>query len=112
MQLETSIGLEVHVQLLTDTKLFCICLNKYGRDPNVNVCPICMGLPVALPVLNNNAVDFVLKSALALNSNILQEIQFSRKTIFILTFQKDIRYHSLMPRLLWMVILRLRSVGD
>ena len=82
MQLETSIGLEVHAQLLTDTKLFCSCLNKYGRDPNVNVCPICMGLPGALPVLNNNAVDFVLKSALALNSNILQEIQFSLKNYF------------------------------
>jgi aspartyl-tRNA(Asn)/glutamyl-tRNA(Gln) amidotransferase subunit B len=74
LQLKTSIGLEVHAQLLTDTKLFCSCLNKYGWDPNVNVCLICMGLPGSLFVLNNNAVDFALKSALALISNILQEI--------------------------------------
>jgi aspartyl-tRNA(Asn)/glutamyl-tRNA(Gln) amidotransferase subunit B len=82
LQLETSIGLEVHAQLLTDTKLFCSWLNKYGRDPNINVCQICMALPGALPVLNNKAVNFAVKSALALSLNILQEIQFSRKNYF------------------------------
>ena len=57
------IGLEVHVQLLTDTKAFCGCVNQYGGDPNTHVCPICLGLPGALPVLNRRAVEFAVLAA-------------------------------------------------
>ncbi len=64
------VGLEVHVQLLTKTKLFCGCLNKFGQAPNTATCPVCLGLPGALPVMNRKAFDLSLKAALALNCQI------------------------------------------
>ena len=60
------IGLEVHVQLLTATKAFCGCVNKYGGEPNTHVCPTCLGLPGALPVLNRQAVEFAVLAAKAI----------------------------------------------
>ncbi len=64
------VGLEVHVQLLTKTKLFCGCLNKFGQSPNTATCPVCLGLPGALPVMNKLAFHLALKAAMALNCNI------------------------------------------
>lgn len=79
---EPVIGLEVHVQLKTQSKLFCSCAVEYGAEPNSNVCPICLGLPGVLPVLNNRAVELAIKLGLALNCQITEYSRFARKHYF------------------------------
>jgi len=79
---EPVIGLEVHVQLLTATKAFCGCLNQFGSDPNTNICPVCLGLPGALPVLNAKAVEFATLASLALNCEVRERSIFARKNYF------------------------------
>ena len=75
-------GLEVHVQLLTATKIFCSCSTRFGDAPNTNVCPVCLGLPGALPVLNRKAVEFAVLAAMALNCRINETSIFARKNYF------------------------------
>src|ERR1700742_2397527 len=79
---EAVIGLEVHVQLLTETKAFCGCANKYGSAPNTNVCPVCLALPGALPVLNQHAVELAALTGLALNCTVRERSVFARKNYF------------------------------
>jgi aspartyl-tRNA(Asn)/glutamyl-tRNA(Gln) amidotransferase subunit B len=79
---EPVIGLEVHVQLLTRTKAFCACENRFGAEPNTNICPVCLGLPGSLPVLNAKAVEFAMLASLALHCEVRERSIFARKNYF------------------------------
>ncbi len=82
MQFEPVIGLEVHAQLKTKTKIFCGCSTEFGKSPNTNTCPVCTGMPGMLPVLNKQAVTFAIKAALATECKIARESRFDRKNYF------------------------------
>jgi aspartyl-tRNA(Asn)/glutamyl-tRNA(Gln) amidotransferase subunit B len=79
---EPVIGLEVHVQLLTATKIFCGCANRFGDAPNSNVCPVCLGLPGSLPVLNRRAVEMATLASLAIHCTVHEHSRFARKNYF------------------------------
>lgn len=78
----TVIGLEVHVQLKTDTKLFCRCSTRFGASPNTQVCPVCLGLPGSLPVLNQTAIQFAIRAGIGLHSQIASFTKWDRKNYF------------------------------
>ena len=79
---EAVIGLEVHAQLLTESKAFCSCSTKFGNAPNTNVCPVCLGHPGVLPVLNKKVVEFITLMGLATNCKINEKSVFARKNYF------------------------------
>jgi aspartyl-tRNA(Asn)/glutamyl-tRNA(Gln) amidotransferase subunit B len=82
MEFETVIGLEVHAQLKTNTKIFCGCSTEFGNPPNTNTCPVCLGMPGVLPVLNKRVVEYAMKMALATHCQISEVNQFARKNYF------------------------------
>ncbi|MCF6247080.1 MAG: Asp-tRNA(Asn)/Glu-tRNA(Gln) amidotransferase subunit GatB [Desulfobacula sp.] len=82
MQFEPVIGLEIHAQLKTKTKIFCSCSTEFGKSPNANTCPVCTGMPGVLPVLNKQVVSFAIKAALATHCTINEESRFDRKNYF------------------------------
>lgn len=82
MQYEAVIGLEVHAQLLTESKIFCSCSTQFGSEPNTQVCPVCLGMPGVLPVLNKKAVEYTIKTGLAMNCKIAPYSRFARKNYF------------------------------
>lgn len=82
MEFETVIGLEVHVELLTKSKVFCSCSTEFGGEVNTHCCPVCLGMPGVLPVLNKKAVEYAIKAALALNCEIPEFSKFDRKNYF------------------------------
>ncbi|HOP80993.1 MAG TPA: Asp-tRNA(Asn)/Glu-tRNA(Gln) amidotransferase GatCAB subunit B, partial [Armatimonadota bacterium] len=82
MEYEPVIGMEVHSELLTESKMFCGCKVAFGGEPNTRCCPVCLGLPGSLPVVNKRAVEFVVRTALALNCEISHHSIFHRKNYF------------------------------
>ncbi|MBI4688516.1 MAG: Asp-tRNA(Asn)/Glu-tRNA(Gln) amidotransferase subunit GatB [Nitrospirae bacterium] len=82
MQYEAVIGLEIHSQLLTESKMFCGCSTRFGSEPNTQTCPVCIGMPGVLPVTNKKAVEYVIKTGLAVNCEISQHSRFARKNYF------------------------------
>lgn len=79
---EAVIGLEVHAQLLTASKIFCGCSTRFGEAPNSQTCPVCLGMPGVLPVLNKKAVEYAIRAALAVHGTIAPQSRFARKNYF------------------------------
>ena len=94
MQFEPVIGLEVHAQLLTKSKIFCSCSTAFGGSPNTHTCPVCLGMPGVLPVLNRQVVGFALKMALATQCRIAPYSQFARKNYFYPDLPKGYQIRS------------------
>ncbi len=82
MSFEAVIGLEVHAQMLTESKIFCGCSTKFGGEPNTQTCPVCIGMPGVLPVLNKKALEYAIKTGLAMNCKISKYSRFARKNYF------------------------------
>jgi aspartyl-tRNA(Asn)/glutamyl-tRNA(Gln) amidotransferase subunit B len=82
MNYEAVIGLEIHAQLLTDTKMFCGCSTQFGSKPNTQTCPVCTGMPGVLPVINKEAIEYVIETGIALNCTIASTSRFARKNYF------------------------------
>ena len=86
MAWETVMGLEVHVELATKSKIFCGCTTEFGGEPNTHCCPICTGMPGTLPVVNKQVVNFAMKAGIALNCDITRYNKFDRKNYFCLLY--------------------------
>ena len=99
MQYETIIGYEVHVELSTDTKVFCGCSTEFGAPPNTHTCPVCLGMPGSLPVLNRKALEFAIRAGVALNCRINQNCSFERKNYYYPDLPKNYQISQLRENL-------------
>ena len=106
MHYEAVMGLEIHAQLLTKTKIFCNCSTAFGAPPNTHTCPVCLGMPGVLPVLNRKVVEYALRMALATDCTIASESRFARKNYFypdlpkgyqISQYERPIAEHGRVP---------------
>ena len=93
---EVVIGLEVHAELSTKTKIFCSCPTTFGAEPNTHICPICTAMPGTLPVLNEKVVEYAVKAGLQQTVQYLKIVKMIGKITFIQTYQKHIKYHNLI----------------
>lgn len=93
---EVVIGLEVHCELSTKTKIFCSCPTEFGGEPNTHCCPICMAMPGTLPVLNEKVVEYAVKAGLATNCTISQNSKMIEKIISTQTYLKHTRYLNMI----------------
>ena len=98
MDYEVIIGIEVHAELSTKTKIYCGCTTEFGGDPNTHCCPVCTGMPGALPVLNEKVVEYAVKAGLATGCEITRKSKQDRKNYFIQICQKHIKYLNLIYR--------------
>ncbi len=93
---EVVIGLEVHSELKTKSKIYCSCTTEFGGEPNTHCCPICMGMPGTLPVLNEKVVEFAIRAGLATNCNIQRHSKQDRKNYFYPDLPKLIKHPNLI----------------
>ena len=105
---EVVIGLEIHAELKTKTKLFCSCKNEFGGEPNTHCCPVCMAMPGALPVINKTAVEYAVKAGLATGCSIEKIVKMIEKIIFIQILQEHIKFLNLISLYVIMVLLKLK----
>lgn len=99
MKYETVVGMEVHVELLTETKVWCGCRIDFGKPPNSQTCPVCLGHPGSLPVLNKRALEFAMRTALALNCDVAGRTQFERKNYYYPDLPKNYQISQLRKNL-------------
>ena len=107
-QYETVIGLEVHVELATKTKIFCSCSTEFGGAPNTHTCPVCTGMPGSLPVLNKQVVEYAMAVGLALH----RIASLTERTIFILITHRTTRFHSFTNLFVQTVMLKSRVMME
>ena len=99
MEWETVVGFEIHTELLTQSKVWCGCSTEFGRPPNTQTCPVCLGMPGSLPVLNRKAMDLAIRTALALDCSIVSPCQFERKNYYYPDLPKNYQISQLRKNL-------------